>query len=88
MKYEYTSEPEIPVLLSNRLLRLLIVTVPSRLEVGHSILLPTAELLTLVLQVFPIQLQYFLMVLPIFKQKTQALKCPVDLFVLRHSHYS
>jgi hypothetical protein len=48
---KYTSEPEI--VLSNRLVRLLIVTLRFCLEVGHSILLPPAELLTLVLQVIP-----------------------------------
>jgi hypothetical protein len=48
---KYTSESEI--VLSDRLVRLRVVTLPSRLDAGHSILLPPAELLTLVLQVIP-----------------------------------
>jgi len=39
--------------LSNRLVRLRVVTLPFRLEAGQSILLPPAELLTLVVQVIP-----------------------------------
>jgi len=48
---KYTSKPEI--VLSSRLVRLCIVTLPSHLEVGRSILLLPADLLTLVLQAIP-----------------------------------
>lgn len=48
---KYTSGPE--KVLSNRLVRLRVVTLPFRLEAGQSILLPPAELLTLVVQVIP-----------------------------------
>jgi hypothetical protein len=48
---KYASKPEL--VLSNRLVRLRTVTILSRLEVGQSILLFPAALLTLLLQVNP-----------------------------------